>query len=291
MKPADILLAILVAVIWGLGFIASRLALDELSPSMMTALRFAIAAVPCLFIRKPKVSWPVLIAISLALFLIQFLAQSYGIAEGVPVGLTSVVVQSQALFTIVFAAIVFRERPSRVQLTGIAIATLGLLMICGTVGFDFSVGAFAVLMISPVSFAVGNLLLRYAPDAPMFDLFAWLYLIPPLPLFALALVVDGPQRTWHDLTHMTPTGVVSMLAIGIVTTSLGYWLWGRLLRSYTAAQVAPFALLVPFIGAAASAVVFHETFGLLRLAGMLTVVGGIAVMLLSRRTAVLPEAA
>ena len=33
-------------------------------------------------------------------------------------------------------------------------------MICGTVGYDFSVGAFAVLMISPVVFAIGNLLLR-----------------------------------------------------------------------------------------------------------------------------------
>ena len=51
MKPADICIAVLVAVIWGLAFVASRLALDELSPALMTALRFAIAAVPCLFVR------------------------------------------------------------------------------------------------------------------------------------------------------------------------------------------------------------------------------------------------
>lgn len=285
MKPVDIFCAVLVAVIWGLGFVASRLALDELSPAMMTALRFVIAAVPCLFIRKPDVPWRVLIVISLAMFLVQFLAQSYGIAMGVPVGLTSVIVQSQALFTVAFAAIVFRERPTAMQLLGIAIASCGLLMISGTVGFDFTVGAFLVLMISPISFAAGNLLLRLANDAPMFDLFAWLYLIPPLPLLAWALATDGPQATWHDLTHMTWSGIVSMLAIGILTTSFGYWLWGRLLRLYTPAQVTPFALLVPFIGAAASAVVFHETFGMLRLAGMLTVVFGIAVMLLSRRTA------
>jgi O-acetylserine/cysteine efflux transporter len=284
MKPVDIFLAVLVAVIWGLGFVASRLVLDELSPSMMTTLRFAIAAVPCLFIRRPKVSWPVLIAISLTLFLFQFLAQSYGIAEGVPVGLTSVIVQSQALFTVAFAAIAFRERPTGVQIFGIAIAAAGLLMITGTVGFDFTVGTFAVLMISPISFAIGNLLLRYANHASMFDVFAWLYLIPPLPLFALALFVDGPQATWHDLTHMTATGIISMLAIGVITTSFAYWLWGRLLRQYTAAQVAPFALLVPFVGAGASAVMFHEKFGLLRLGGMLTVVFGIGVMLLSRRT-------
>ena len=47
-------------------------------------------------------------------------------------------------------------------------------------------------MISPVSFAIGNLLLRRAQGVPMFDLFAWLCLVPPLPLLALALVADGP---------------------------------------------------------------------------------------------------
>src|SRR6201999_2398490 len=153
MKPADVFLAVLVAVTWGLGFVASRFALNELSPALMTAMRFAIAALPCLFVRRPKVSWSLLIAISGTLFLGQFLAQSWAIAHGVPVGLTSVIVQSQALFTVAFAALAFREIPARMQIVGIGVAAMGLLMICGTVGFDFSVGAFAVLMISPVSFA------------------------------------------------------------------------------------------------------------------------------------------
>ena len=291
MKPADVFLAVMVAVIWGLGFVGARLALDELSPALMTAMRFSIAAVPCLFVRRPNVSWTVLIAISGTLFLGQFLSQSWAIAHHVPVGLASVVVQSQALFTVAFAAAAFREIPTRVQIAGIAVAAVGLLMICGTVGFDFSAGAFAVLMISPVSFAIGNLLLRQARDVPMFDLFAWLCLVPPLPLLALALVADGPQATWHSLWQMSLTGWASMLFVGAISTSIAYWLWGRLLRDHTAAQVVPFALLVPFVGAAASSVVFGEKFGPLRLAGMVTVVVGIAIMLLSRRPQALPKIA
>jgi O-acetylserine/cysteine efflux transporter len=236
MKPADVFLAVLVAVTWGLGFVASRLALDELSPALMTGMRFAIAAVPCLFVRRPNVSWTVLIAISGTLFLGQFLAQSWAIAHGVPVGLTSVIVQSQALFTVAFAALAFREIPRRLQMTGIGVAAIGLVMICGTVGFDFSAGAFAVLLISPVSFAIGNLLLRQARDVPMFDLFAWLCLVPPLPLLALALVVDGPQATWHSLWQMSLTGWASMLFIGAISTCIAYWLWGRLLRDHTAGR-------------------------------------------------------
>jgi O-acetylserine/cysteine efflux transporter len=291
MKPADVCIALLVAVIWGLAFVASRIALDELPPALMTALRFAIAAIPCLFVRKPDVSWPLLVSIIFTLFLGQFLAQAYGIAQGVPVGLSSVIVQSQALFTIAFAAIVFGERPTPVQTAGIGIATIGLLMICGTVGYDFSVAAFAVLMISPISFAIGNLLLRQAQGAPMFDLFAWLCLTAALPLLMLALVTDGAAPTWHALSQMSLTTLACMLGLGGISTSVAYWLWGRLLRDHPAAQVVPFALLVPFVGAGASAIVFHEKFGALRLFGMLTVIGGIAVMLLSKRQKAVPKIA
>ena len=291
MKPADVFIAVLVAVIWGLAFVASRIALDEFSPELMTTLRFAIAAIPCLFVRKPDVSWRLLLAISFALFLGQFLAQAFAIAHGVPVGLTSVIVQSQALFTIAFAALLFRELPTRMQAAGIAVATIGLLLICGTVGYDFSVGAFAVLMISPVSFAIGNLALRRAQHARMFDLFAWLCLAAAVPLLALTLLSNGPQPTWHALGQMSLTGLACMVFLGGVSTSIAYWLWGRLLRDYPAAQVVPFALLVPFVGSAASSIVFGETFGPLRLAGMVTVIGGIALMVLAKRPQALPKIA
>ncbi len=291
MKPADVCSAVSVAVIWGLAFVASRIALDELPPALMTALRFAVAAIPCLFVRRPDVSWPLLIGISFSLLLGQFLAQAVAIAHGVPVGLTSVVVQSQALFTIAFAAIIFGERPSPIQTVGIAIATIGLLMICGTVGYDFSVSSFAILMISPIIFAIGNLLLRRVQSAPMFDLSTWLCLIAAVPLFALAVVTDGAAPTWHSLIHMSPKGIACMIYIGGISTCIGYWLWGQLLRDHPAAQVVPFALLVPFVGSAASSIVFGERFGPLRLAGMLTVVGGIAVMLFTKRPRVESEIA
>jgi len=289
MKPADVCLAVLVAVVWGLAFVGSRIVLAELSPTFMTALRFAIAAAPCLFVPRPKVEWPILISISLTLFLGQFLSQAYGIAHGVPVGLASVIAQSQALFTVGLAAILFGERPSRMQTLGIAVAAVGLLMIYGTVGYDFSVSAFAVLMISPISFAIGNLLLRRAQGVPMFDLAAWLCLIAAVPLLALTLVNEGVQPTWHALSHLSLAAALCMLGVGAISTCIAYWLWGRLLRDYTAAQVVPFALMVPFVGSAASSIVFGESFGQLRLAGMLTVVAGIAVMLLSKRRPAVAE--
>ncbi len=212
MKPADVCLAVLVAVIWGLAFVASRIALDELSPELMTALRFAIAAVPCLFVRKPKVSWPLLIAISFTLFLGQFLAQAYrhrAWRSGRPDQRDRAepgAVHDRPLRRSCSANGRRGCRPS-----ASAIATVGLLMICGTVGYDFSVGAFAVLMICPICFAVGNLLLRPAQGCRCSTCSHGFACCAAIPLFALTLVTDGPQPTWHALSQMSRTGFVCML--------------------------------------------------------------------------------
>jgi len=208
-----------------------------------------------------------------------------------PFGLSSVIVQSQALFTIGFAAIVFGELPTRMQTIGIVIAVAGLLMICGTVGYDFSVGAFARADDLPDQFCDWQPLAPARAGGSDVRPVAWLCLAAAVPLVALTLVGDGVLPTWQALSHMSLTGLLCMLGLGGVSTSIAYWLWGRLLRDYTAAQVVPFALLVPFVGAAASSVAFGETFGPLRLAGMTTVVGGIAVMLLSKRAQALPKIA
>ncbi len=288
MKPLDIALAVGIAVVWGLGFVITRFAVEEMSSSLLTTLRFAVMALPCVFLPRPKLAWPVLIGISLML-VIQFLSQTYGIAHGVPAGLTAVIVQSQALFTVAFAALIFSEMPTRAQVVGIAISTCGLLMICGTVGYDFSPGPFVVLMIAPVAFAISNLLLRHARGVSMLDLGAWVALVAMGPLVATVWVVDGPRATWYSLTHVSLFVALCVMFLGIVGTSFGYWVWGRLLHKYTAAQVVPFALLVPFVGAAGSSLAFGETFGPLRAAGMMVVVAGISVMLFTGRIKPMPE--
>jgi O-acetylserine/cysteine efflux transporter len=277
-------------VIWGFGFVFTRYAVTEMSPTTLNLLRFAITALPCLLLPRPQLAWPVWIGISL-LLVWQYLTQTWGLSQGVPAGLTAVIVQSQALFTIAFAALLLGEQPTKAQLVGIGVASCGLLMICFTVGYDFSFFAFAVTMTAPISFAFTNLLLRQAREVPMLDLFAWVSLASLPPLAAAALVADGPAAIWQSLTNLSPGVMAAMLSLSIGSTTIGYWIWGRLLHAYTAAQVVPFALLVPFIGAGASALAFGEQFGELRLSGMLIVVAGIAIMLLFGRSRPLPEVA
>ncbi len=259
---------------------ATGLALDSFSPPTLTALRFAIAALPALVLPRPPVGWPRLIAIGATLFAGQFLLQFFAIADNLPPGLASLLVQTQALFTIVFAAIVLRERPTARQIAGVTTAFAGLVLIVLTVGQDMTLVGFALAMGSAISWGVGNILLKRIGDVDMLHLVVWLSLVPPLPALALSLLTDGPSGLVYDLSSASSTAVVAALYLGVVATILAYAIWGRLLRQYPAATVTPFALLVPFVGGYSSALVFGERFGPLRLAGMTLVVLGLAVIVL-----------
>ena len=264
--------------LWGLAFVATRIGLDELSPPQLAVARFAIAAAPVLVVARPPAPWPAMVPVGLTLFAGQFLLQFFGIAAGMPPGLASVIVQTQALFTIALAALWLRERPTRRQLGGLIVGLVGLAAIGLTVGGDLSPLALGITLGSPVSFAVGNLLLKRLPSAEPFALVAWLSLVPPIPALAVGSVLDG--RAITDVGALSWRGIAAAVYLGAAATTLAYAIWGALLRRYPTALVAPFALLVPFVAAASSALVFGERFGGLRLAGMVLVLCGLAVILL-----------
>ncbi|PYM84389.1 MAG: EamA family transporter [Candidatus Rokuibacteriota bacterium] len=280
MSPRDLGRALLVAVIWGLAFVATRIGLDDLTPPQLAAARFLIAALPVAVLPRPRVAWPALIAVGLTLFAGQFILQFFGIAGGMPPGLASVVVQTQALFTILFAAPLLHERPTALQTCGLILGLAGLAAIALTVGADLTLVGFVLTLGSAISWAVGNLLLKRLPPVPTLDLMVWLSLVPPAPALLLALALDGPGSIAQAVTGVTWRGLAAIVYLGAVATVLAYAIWGDLLRRYPAVAVTPFALLVPFVAAAGSALVFGERFGPLRLGGMALVLLGLAVIVL-----------
>jgi O-acetylserine/cysteine efflux transporter len=272
-----------VAVLWGAAFVATRVGLDSFSPPQLAALRFAIAAAPALVLPRPRVAVSALAAVGLTLFAGQFLFQFFGIAAGTPVGVAAVVVHAQALVTIVLAAVVLGERPTPRQWVGAGLALAGLALIALTVGGELTPLGLALTLLSPLSFGVGNVLLKRLGSGDAAGLVAWLSLVVPLPALALSIGLDGPGALLHALARAPWSGWGAALYLGLVATTLAYALWGALLRRHPTTTVAPFALLVPLVGAVAAAVVFGERFGPLRLAGMAVVLLGLAVILLPSR--------
>ena len=277
MKPRDIAAATGVAVVWGLAFIAVKVGVQETSPLMLSALRFLLAAFPFVFFTKPpKAPVFTVVLYGLLIGVGQFGGLFIAIHQGFPVGLASLIVQAQAFFTIGLAWAFLGEAPQRPQLIGVGVGFLGMALIGSERLAGASLGPFLLVILASFFWGAGNVLAKTLGRIDMFAFIVWSSLAAPLPLLALSLAVDGTSPLLA-LAHPSLRLVVAALVVAYAGTIFGFGVWSRLLSHYPAAAVAPFALLVPIVGMAAAAIVFHEPLSAVELIGGLLVMAGLAL--------------
>lgn len=280
MPPRDQLRALVVAVVWGLNFPATAIALEHFPPLLMVALRFSLVAVPALLlVPRPQVPWRWLLGVGLGIGLLQFAFLYLGMAAGMPSGLASLVLQASAPFTVLMAGIWLRERITRRQAVGIAVAVAGLAVIAVHRAQVAALLPVVLTLCGALGWAFGNVCSRQARAPRPLHLTLWMSIVPPVPILVLSLLVEGPQRVLEALrTSFTPEAlpsVLGLLYIVVMATLVGYGLWNSLLSRYPSSVVAPFSMLVPVVGVLSSWLFFDELVDTTELIAGAAVVGGV----------------
>jgi O-acetylserine/cysteine efflux transporter len=280
MKPVHIALALLVAALWGINFVAIKIGLKDFPPFLLSALRFIAVALPMLFfVGRPCVGWRWILSIGLVLGVVKFGLLFLGMDLGMPAGLSSLVLQAQALFTVVFAILLLGERLRPVQAIGIALAAGGLVLIGVERAQETSLVGLILVVAAACAWGYANILMKQAKAPNMLNLIIWVAVIPPLPMAILSWQFEGVDRIAASLAALSWSGVLSVLYIAWASTIVAFSLWVYLLRLYSASVVAPFSLMVPIFGIAASAIILGEKLSLLEVvAGALTLVGLLCVV-------------
>jgi O-acetylserine/cysteine efflux transporter len=277
-KLQHIGLAILGMAIWGFNFVAISVVLKELPPFLFTGIRFAATFFPFIFfVRKPAVSWWQIFFIGLTLMTLQFALMFKGIEMGVGGGVASTVVQCQAFFTLLIGAVILREKPASREIAGLLIAVVGIVTIALTMNMA-SVGGILVLIVSSFFWATGSILLKRVGNVDMLALVIYASLVPPIPMFAMSYIFEGPERIVATLYTVSINSFVALAYMVLASTLLAYTIWGYLIKTYEAKQVAPFGLLVPIFGVFSGWLLMGEQFGPQRLTGTALVFTGLLVI-------------
>ncbi|PQY14738.1 O-acetylserine/cysteine exporter [Cronobacter sakazakii] len=284
MTRKDGLLALLVVLAWGLNFVVIKVGLHAMPPLLLAGLRFLLVAFPALlFVARPKVPFRLLLGYGLTISFGQFAFLFSAIKFGMPAGLASLVLQAQAFFTIVLGVFAFRERLQAKQLTGIALAVGGMLVLIeGSLnGQHVALTGFMLTLAAALSWACGNIFnkkIMQLPTPPaVMSLVVWSALIPVLPFFAASLVFDGADAVVQSLVNIDSVTVLSLVYLAFIATILGYGIWGTLLGRYETWRVAPLSLLVPVVGLASAALLLDERLSVLQIIGALLVMAGLYI--------------
>jgi O-acetylserine/cysteine efflux transporter len=292
LSPADLAVTLAVVAVWGFSFVPIRIGLDELPPFMLAALRFVLAALPAVFfVARPAMPWRGVVAYGLAIGVFQFGLLFVGIKLGMPAGLSSLVIQLQAFFTIGLAVAFAGDRFGRWNAIGAAIAAAGIVVLAlhkAGAGAAGTLAGFAAVVAAAFAWGVGNVIAKRAGadhDVDAFALVVWSSLVPPLPLAALSFAFEGGADTLRavaDASWLT-WACVAFMAWG--ATLFAYAQWNRLLHAYPTPLISPFSLLVPVSGMASAALFLGERLVAAQALGVALVFAGLAVNVLGPRLA------
>jgi len=280
MRRAHLALAVLVAAIWGLNFVVIEVGLEDFPPLLLSALRYALAALPLLVLGgMPTVRWRWVLAVGIAIGVVKFSLLFIGMDVGMPAGLASLVLQASAPFTVLIAGVWLRERITRRQAVGIAVAVLGLAVIAAHRAQVAALLPVVLTLAGALGWAFGNVCSRQARAPQPFHLTLWMSVVPPVPMLVLSLLVEGPDRVGQALrtsaTLAALPSVLGLLYIVVMATLLGYGLWNSLLARHPSSVVAPFSMLVPVVGVLSSWLLLGERIDLTELMAGAAVVGGV----------------
>lgn len=263
MKVRHILLATLVAAIWGLSFVVVAIGLRGCPPLLLAALRFVIVfAFGVMLFPRPTLPLRLYVRAGFFLGVIQFASLFSAIHLGVPAGIVSVLAQMQVFITLLLSGVVLKESSSPTQQSMMALALLGVLLL-GYARYHATLplAPVGLALLGAAGFAWGNIELKRAGKVDMFAFTVWMSVVPPIPLLFLSMLMEGgPTGLFDALKHPSWTSIFSLFFLAIIGTLFSLGAWGKLMSLYPVAVVAPFSLISPVFGMLGGYFILNERY-------------------------------
>lgn len=283
MPAKDIGLAVLVQVIWGVGFTLMKPTMGAFPPLLFVTLLYAVIALavtPLAPRSRTPFRWIMLIAALGGS--VQSCLLAFGLSV-LPATTSNLLLQLTVPFAILLSWIARIDRPSLRNALGCVVALAGVAIVIGAPGASNPLPGIIAITIGSLSWATAQILirLRCKDSGPTFYAamarHAW-----PQALIA-SVILERDQLGW--LTRATLQDWLGLIAIALIGFAGGYMLWYKLLVRSRIDQLLPFTLLMPPVGVATGALALGEPLHISLLVGGAVVLVGLAVVVSPSRRA------
>ena len=281
-------LALLAITLWGLSFVATRVALAEVAPVPLIAARLVLGTGFLLALLAARGELSELAAVpKLPLAALGFLGIGFHLVlQAFALRLTSAIhtgwlIGLIPIWSALLAARFLGERLTRVKVLGLALGFGGALLVITRGRLDATTLALPsargdlLILLSTVNWAAytiagRSVMQRVRPRAATaFMIAVGLASVLPLALAGggAAQVARASARAWAAIAFL-----------GVGCSGLAYLLWSVALEKLSASRVAAFLYIEPLVTLAAAALYLHEPVGLTTVVGGLVVLAGVALV-------------
>ena len=243
--------------VWGISFIATKLALRDLAPVTVVWMRFAIGVIILGFatllrhqLSLPKgKEWLYFALLGFLGITFHQWLQSTGLVTA-QASTTAWIVATTPVFMAILGLVFLHEKFDWVQSSGILMAIIGVLLVVskgnikGLLGGSFGEPGDFLIMISAINWAVFSILSRRGLEKHqatwmMFFVMAFGW------LFTSLLFVRGGG--FQDIGNLTWTSLMGIGFLGIFCSGLAYIAWYDGLKVIPASQLGAFLYLEPLV--------------------------------------------
>lgn len=283
MTLRDVVLAVAVQAIWGVGLTLMKPSMLAFPPMLYITLIYAtIALLLTPVAPRPKTPFWMMALIAALGGSVQSCLLAYGVTL-LPASASTLLLQATVPFAILMSWIVAIDRPNLRNAVGCVIALAGVATVIGGPGEVHSLIGVAAVIGCSLSWAGAQILIRlYCKDSGLAFYTAMSRHAWPQALLA-TLIFEQDQLGW--MARAGAGNWIGLVAMALIGFAGGYVLWYQLLIRNRVDQLLPFTLLMPPIGVTASVVVLDEPLPATLLIGGTIVLAGLAVIVWpSRRT-------
>jgi len=234
----DSLIAAIVPIFLGFGFVIAKPAMEYLPPFLLMGLRFTFVAlllvwwfpIPRGFLKK--IFFASLIANTMQ-YSITYTGLSF-----IDASAAVLIVQTEVPFGVLFAYFMLKEKPTLRALIGIAIAFIGVYILTGSPNLDGKFIGVSLVIIGSGVWALGQVLVKpLSKEIHPLTLVAWLGLFSGPILIGLSAIFDGNPINYFKTT----TFEVWMIAIylGFIMQPITYGCFYYVLKNNPLYKVLP----------------------------------------------------
>lgn len=274
-------MGVMVAVVWGGGFLFAKVAIEHFPPILLMAMRFTVTALVLVwFVPIPKQQLGRLFWIALIGAAIQYSLTFTGLKH-INASTAIIIVQLEVPFAVLMAVIFLKDRVELIRIFGIALAFIGVVIIAGEPRLQDNL--LPVLMVAggALTWAIGQVMIKSLGPVGGFTLIAWIAVFAAPQLYVSSWLVEDGQSEAVRTAGWLVWAIVAYL--GVIMTAVGYAIWYHLLGKHPVHQVAPFVLLLPVVTVLGGVLLLDEELTLRLIVGGVLAVGGVAVINVIRR--------
>jgi len=277
----EIFMALTVPLVWGMGFVFAKGAIDHFPPILLMAFRFMLTAMVLVwFVPIPRGNLVKLFGVAIVAAAIQYSLTFTGL-QGLEAGLAALVVQLEVPFLVLLGAVFLGERPAAQKWFGIALSFLGVGLMTQQDALAGSLVSVVLVVAGCFAWALGQVMVRKLRDITGLQVTAWIAVFATPQLFLMSYLFENDQLTAIQQANVTVWATV--IYLGLIMTCLGYYLWNSLIRKHDVGRVAPFLLLLPVFSLLGGMLFLGEQPSLEKFMGGFVILLGVAIITLRPR--------